>query len=146
MNYTEYDSYQLKFSTVYAKLKQNEEIEIIVTFGSKYPRRIQDTIEIIIEHSEPMFMNIYADCQEAFAYIANPIIKPTNILLSTPINADDNMIKLVNPSNLQIHFKWENIFESEKRVIEFSPQSGIIEPNSFVIIKHKMIYYTSNYF
>lgn len=98
----------------------------------------------MIEHSESLFLNIFADCQEAYAYIENPIIRSETITLGIPITVGDNMIKIVNPSNLPINFKWENIYEADKRSCEFIPNSGLIEPNSYVMIKHKIIYYTSN--
>ena len=97
----------------------------------------------MIENSESIFLNIFADCQESYAYVENPIIEPKNIFLSVPIQSNNNIIKLVNPSNLPVRFKWENIFEKDKRIVEFKPHTGLIDPNSYILIEHNITYYSS---
>jgi hypothetical protein len=136
------DAYELKFSQISDYLQPHEEKEIIVTFVSPYPKLFQDEIEILIENGENQFTTLFADCQQAFAYIDEPIIKPETIFVTVPIKHGDNGFNLVNPSNLPISFKWNNRIETEVVKTKFTPEQGIIPPRSYTRITYQATYYT----
>ena len=94
-------------------------------------------------HSESVFINYHADCQEAFAYLNKTLIFPKSIYVSVPITYENNSFKIINPSNLPINFEWENVNIEDEKFIEFSPVKGTIQPKSYVDISYKMIFYSS---
>lgn len=98
----------------------------------------------MIMYSDSIFVNYHADCQESFAYLSQTQILPKNIYVSVPITYENNTFKLVNPSNLQINYEWENINSPDEKYIEFKPMKGVLEPKSEVLIFYKMIFYSSN--
>lgn len=98
----------------------------------------------MIESSESYFINIHADCQEALAYLDTTIIQPSNIYVSVPIKFKDNIINLINPSNLPIKFRWEEVFKNEEIKVSFSPNVGIIPANSKKEIRYSATYFSSN--
>lgn len=98
----------------------------------------------MIENSESYFINIHADCQEALAYLDTTIIQPSNIYVSVPIKFKDNIINLINPSNLPIKFRWEEVFKNEEIKVSFSPNVGIIPPKSKKEIRFSATYFSSN--
>ncbi len=145
---------------------------------SAYPKFLQDTLEIMLQHSDSYFINILADCQEAYAYLDMTVIQPKDIFVSVPIkfmnmkpniytltgnhipnsysspninknkeNISDkekeNIIRLVNPSNLPIKFKWEESFKLDIERISFSPNNGIVPPRSSRDIKISSTYFKS---
>lgn len=97
----------------------------------------------MIMHSESLFVNFHADCQQPLAYLDKNYIVPKNIFVNVPISFEHNTIKIINPSNLPINFEWENVKIQEEKYIEFYPQSGIVNPNSSIEIYFKMLYYSS---
>jgi hypothetical protein len=109
-----------------------------------YPKLLEDTLEIMIENSESYFVNIHADCQEASAYLDTTIIQPSNIYVSVPIRYRDNIINLVNPSNLPIKFRWEEVFKNDEIKVSFSPNVGILPPRSKKEIRFSATYFSSN--
>jgi hypothetical protein len=113
---------------------------------SPYPKYINDTIEIMIKNSESYFVNLHADCQEAFAYIDTTSILPTNIYVSVQINYKENYFQLINPSNLPINFSFDEIDIPDKVEIHLSPNNGKIPPRTAKMIKFNATYYQSNYF
>ncbi len=100
----------------------------------------------MVQHSESLFISIHADCQEAFAYIDKVLINPVNIFVTVPISFENNLIRIVNPSNLPVNFEWENIHSPDEKIIQFYPRKGLIKPRSYVEISYKMIYYMSKFF
>lgn len=58
-----------------------------------------------------------------------------------PIQHNNNIITIINPSNLPIHFKWDNVFEVDKLSAEFEPNTGEIPPHGKVEINFKIIYF-----
>ena len=99
----------------------------------------------MIKHSDSMFINYHADCQQPLAYLDKNYILPSNIFVNVPLSFEQNILRIINPSNLPINFEWENIKIPEEKLVEFNPISGIIEPNSSVEISFRMIYYSSKY-
>lgn len=97
----------------------------------------------MVENSDSLYLNISADCQEAFAYIQNPLIEPEEIYVSVPFIYKTNYVKLINPSNLAITFEW--ICKSEKDIIEaeFIPKQGTLEPRSDTLIRYNITYHSS---
>lgn len=97
----------------------------------------------MVENGDSYYLNVLADCQEAFAYIQEPLILPQEIFVEVPLVYKTNYIKLVNPSNLDISFEW--IDKNEKNVLnsEFIPSKGIIKAKSDTLIRYNIIYYSS---
>lgn len=110
---------------------------------SAYPKYIIDQIEILVLHSDSVFINYHVDCQEAFAYLSKTLISPQSIYVSVPITFEKNNFKIINPSNLPINFEWETINIPEDKFIEFTPSKGVIQPKSALEISYKMIFYSS---
>ena len=138
------DSYVMKFSQVFGELKPFEKRTINVYFHSPFPIHLNtfNSIEVLTLFSPTNnFINYQVQCEQAEAYIENVYIKPKQIFLTMPIECDNNTITIINPSNLPIHFKWDNIFEAEKFTAEFEPNQGKIEPHSSIKIKYKVIYF-----
>ena len=139
------DSYIMKFSSVIGELNPFEKKTIIVSFLSPYPIRIEDeqnTIEILVKNSQNnAYINFKAQCEEAEAYITETFIIPKEIFLTMPIQHNNNIITIINPSNLPIHFKWDNVFEVDKLSAEFEPNTGEIPPHGKVDINFKIIYF-----
>jgi len=97
----------------------------------------------LVQNSESLFINVHADCQEAVAYIDKIHINPLNIFVSVPISFENNTIRIVNPSNLQINFEWDNINNLDEKIIEFYPRKGVVKPRSYVEISYSMTYFMS---
>jgi len=139
------DSYLLKYSSVYGELAPFEKKKITVSFLSPYPIRIEkelNTIEIITKNSKKKsYINFSAQCEEAEAYILDTFIIPKEIFLTMPIQHNNNIITIINPSNLPIHFKWDNVFEADKLSAEFEPNTGEIPPHGKVDINFKIVYF-----
>ena len=139
------DSYLMKYSSVYGELEPFEKRKIIVSFLSPYPIRIEkelNTIEIITKNSDKKcYINFSAQCEEAEAYILDTFIIPKEIFLTMPIQHNNNIITIINPSNLPIHFKWDNVFEADKLTAEFEPNTGEIPPHSKIDINFKIVYF-----
>ena len=139
------DSYVMKFSSVYGELEPYEKKNILVSFIAPYPTRIEDennTIEILVKNTDKKaYINFNAQCEEAEAYIMDTFIIPKEIFLTMPIQHNNNTITIINPSNLPVHFKWDNVFELDKLSAEFEPNTGEIPPHSKVDIKFKIIYF-----
>ncbi len=110
---------------------------------SHYPKFLEDTVEIMIENSESYFVNLKADCQEAFAYFDTTVLKPQHIYVSVPLKFNDNYFNLVNPSNLPINFNFEEIDKPDEVEIHFSPKNGTVPPRSSKMIKFNAVYYQS---
>ena len=138
------DSYQMKFSSAFGVLSPHEKKTIEVYFISPYPINLgkYNTIEILSKYScDNSFINFTGRCEEAIAYIEDTIIKPKQIFLTMPIIHKKNKVTIINPSNLPVHFKWDNVFEAEKLTAEFEPNEGIINPHSKIDIKYKIVYF-----
>jgi hypothetical protein len=60
-----------------------------------------------------------------------------------PLQNENNIVELVNPSNLPVHFEWDNVHIADELIAEFSPSNGIVNPKSSLRIKYKVIYYKS---
>ena len=139
------DSYYLKYSSVYGELAPFEKKKIIVSFLSPYPIRIeneQNTIELITKNNtKKHYINFNAQCEEAEAYILDTFIIPKEIFLTMPIQHNNNTITIINPSNLPIHFKWDNVFEADKLSAEFEPNTGEIPPHGKIDINFKIVYF-----
>jgi len=99
----------------------------------------------MVMHSESIFVNYHADCQEAFAYLDKTLIIPKTIYVSVPLTFENNCFKLINPSNLPINFEWQNVNIEDEKFVEFSPLSGTIQPKSSVDISYRMIFYSSKF-
>ena len=95
----------------------------------------------MIENSESLFINIHADCQEANAYIDKTLINPVNIFVGVPINFENNLFRIVNPSNLPINFELQSINNPDEKIIEFYPRRGTVRPRSYVEISYRMTYF-----
>ncbi len=108
-----------------------------------YPKHLQDNLEIMIENSKSFYVNLEANCQEAIAYLDTTVIQPNDIYVSVPIRFKDNIIKIVNPSNLPVNFRWEEIFKNEEIKVSFSPNNGVVEPRSVRDIRFSATYYSS---
>lgn len=141
-----YDSYEIKFSDIYFKLLPNESKLVTVYFSSSYPIILQDLIEINVINGETKYLRIKANCQFAECFLNKTLLEPEDIFIGTPISHEDNSLTIINPSNLPVNFKWRNINDPDEKQIFFSPQSGIIEPNSSLVIKYEMIFHTSKNF
>ena len=139
------DSYLMKFSSVFGELNPFEKKRITVSFLSPYPIRISDennTIEILIKNgSKNAYINFKVQCEEAEAYITETFIQPKEIFLTMPIQHNNNIITIINPSNLPIHFKWDNVFEVDKLSAEFEPNTGVITPHGKVDVNFKIVYF-----
>ena len=139
------DSYLLKYSSVFGELSPFEKRKIEISFLSPYPIRIEqenNTIEIITKNSKKKsYINFKAQCEEAQAYIQDTFIIPKEIFLTMPIQHNNNIITIINPSNLPIHFKWDNVFEADKLTAEFEPNTGEIPPHGKVDINFKIVYF-----
>lgn len=98
----------------------------------------------MVMHSDSVFVNYHADCQEAYAYLNKTLILPKDIYVSVPITFENNSLQIVNPSNLPISFEWENLNIEDEKYIEFSPTKGTVPPKSSVVILYRMIFYSSN--
>lgn len=143
LNLTNDYRYLLKFSTAYAVLSPNQEIDVTVYFASPTKYIYDSQIEVMVENSNSYHVSIYANVQEAFAYLSYLYINPKAIFLSMPLQHDNNVVDIVNPSNLPVHFEWENINIPDELFVEFYPQSGVVNPKSSFSIKYKIIYYKS---
>lgn len=119
-------------------------INFKASFVSAYPKYINEQIEVMVQNSDSLFINIHADCQEAFAYIDKILINPANIFVGVPINYENNLIRIVNPSNLPINFEWETLNDPDEKIIEFYPRRGTVRPRSYVEVSYRMTYYMSN--
>ena len=130
---------------MYGELEPYEKKNILVSFIAPYPTRIEDennTIEILVKNTDKKaYINFNAQCEEAEAYIMDTFIIPKEIFLTMPIQHNNNTITIINPSNLPVHFKWDNVFEVDKLSAEFEPNTGEIPPHSKVDIKFKIIYF-----
>ena len=139
------DSYIMKFSSVVGELNPFEKKTITVSFLSPYPIRIENeknTIEILVKNSQNSgYINFKAQCEEAEAYITETFIIPKEIFLTMPIQHNNNIITIINPSNLPIHFKWDNIYETDKLLAEFEPNKGEVPPHGKIEINFKIIYF-----
>lgn len=98
----------------------------------------------MVMHSDSVFVNYHADCQEAYAYLNKTLIAPKNIYVSVPITFENNSLRVINPSNLPVSFEWENANIEDEKYIEFSPLKGTIQPRSYVDVSYRMIFYSSN--
>ena len=139
------DSYIMKFSSVFGELNPYEKKTIVVSFLSPYPKRIEDennTIEVLVKNGKKNeYLNFKAQCEEADAYITETFIIPKVIFLTMPIQHNNNIITIINPSNLPVHFKWDNVFEVDKLSAEFEPNTGEIPPHGKVDINFKIVYF-----
>ena len=124
-------------------LAPHEKKTIDIYFTSPYPIHLENdyTFEVLAENAESAFINFTAQCEEAFAFIENTMIIPKEIFLTMPIVANNNTITIINPSNLPITFKWDNLFEADRITAEFEPNSGTIPPHSKQNITFKIIYF-----
>lgn len=105
-----------------------------------------DQIEVLIENSDSFFINVFADCQEAFAYIDKVFINPSSIYVGVPVKYQNNQVRIFNPSNLPINYEWENVYDQDEKIIEFFPNKGSIKPRSYVEIFYKMTFFISKIF
>lgn len=105
---------------------------------------MDDVIEICVQNSDSYCIRTIADCQESIAYIDKALIRPKNVFVGVPITYENNLLRIINPSNLPINFEWESILDSEEKTIEFYPVKGTVKARSFVEIYYKMTYYQSN--
>ena len=137
------DCYKIKFSSCVGDLAPHEKKTIDIYFTSPYPIHLENdyTFEVLAENAESAFINFTAQCEEAFAFIENTMIIPKEIFLTMPIVANNNTITIINPSNLPITFKWDNLFEADRITAEFEPNSGTIPPHSKQNITFKIIYF-----
>jgi len=106
---------------------------------------VNEQVEVMIQYSESLFINIHADCQEAFAYIDKTLINPVNFFVGVPISFENNIIRIVNPSNLPIDFEWLTVNNPDEKIIEFYPRRGIVRPRSYVEVSYRMTFFLSNY-
>ena len=139
------DSYLMKFSSVFGELNPFEKKTIIVSFLSPYPIEIEgekNTIEVLVKNGiKNAYINFQAQCEEAEAYITETFIIPKEIFLTMPIQHNNNTITIINPSNLPIHFKWDNVFEVDKLSAEFEPNMGEVPPHGKIDINFKIVYF-----
>ena len=139
------DSYIMKFSSVCGELNPFEKKTITISFLSPYPIKIEDklnTIEVLIKNGRKNeYINFNIQCEEAEAYIEDTFIIPKEIFLTMPIQHNNNKITIINPSNLPIHFKWDNVFETDKLTAEFEPNTGVVPPHGKVDINFKIVYF-----
>ena len=139
------DSYKIKFSSILGELNPFEKKTITVSFLSPYPIKIENeenTIEILIKNGQKnAYINFNVQCEEAEAYITETFIIPKEIFLTMPIQHNNNVITIINPSNLPIHFKWDNVFEVDKLSAEFEPNTGEVPPHGKIDINFKIIYF-----
>ena len=139
------DSYIMKFSSAFGELNPFEKKTIIVSFLSPYPVRIENelnTIEVLVKDGQKNeYINFSAQCEEAEAYITETFLYPKEIFLTMPIQHNNNKITIINPSNLPIHFKWDNVFEVDKLSAEFEPNTGEIPPHGKMDINFKIVYF-----
>lgn len=135
--------YNLKFSTAFYTLQTSQEIDITVYFASPTKIIFNSQLEVMVEDSVSSFLNIYANVQEAFAYLSYLYIKPNSIFLNMPVLYENNIVEIRNPSNLPVQFEWENIHVQDEFLVEFTPQSGVVIPKSSLKITYKIIYYKS---
>jgi len=110
---------------------------------SPYPITFRDTLEIMIEHSDSYYININAGCEEAFGYLDTTIIKPDQIFVTVPVTFNSNKFKLINPTNIPLHFNWDEIINDEMKAV-FSPRQGVVPPRSYQEISFEFIFFTSN--
>ena len=137
------DSYKIKFSEIYLCLKPKEKREVTLYFTSKYPTLLNELIEIQVKNSKSKFIRLEANTQVADCYIDYPYILPDDIFISLPISYNNNSFNMINPSNLPINFKWNNINDKENAgiIAKFHPSKGEIKPMSSMIIKYDIIFY-----
>ena len=139
------DSYIMKFSSVCGELNPFEKKTITISFLSPYPIKIEDklnTIEVLIKNGRKNeYINFNIQCEEAEAYIEDTFIIPKEIFLTMPIQHNNNKITIINPSNLPIHFKWDNVFENDKLTAEFEPNTGVVQPHGKIDINFKIVYF-----
>ena len=139
------DSYIMKFSSVCGELNPFEKKTITISFLSPYPIKIEDklnTIEVLIKNGRKNeYINFNIQCEEAEAYIEDTFIIPKEIFLTMPIQHNNNKITIINPSNLPIHFKWDNVFETDKLTADFEPNTGVVPPHGKVDINFKIVYF-----
>ena len=139
------DSYIMKFSSVFGELNPFEKKTITVSFLSPYPIHIdgeQNTIEVLVKNgTKNAYINFQVQCEEAQAYITETFIIPKEIFLTMPIQHNNNTITIINPSNLPVHFKWDNVFEVDKLSAEFEPNMGEIPPHGKIDINFKIVYF-----
>ena len=139
------DSYIMKFSSVCGELNPFEKKTITISFLSPYPIKIENelnTIEVLIKNGRKNeYINFNIQCEEAEAYIEDTFIIPKEIFLTMPIQHNNNKITIINPSNLPIHFKWDNVFEVDKLTAEFEPNTGEVPPHGKIDINFKIVYF-----
>ena len=139
------DSYIMKFSSVCGELNPFEKKTITISFLSPYPIKIEDklnTIEVLIKNGRKNeYINFNIQCEEAEAYIEDTFIIPKEIFLTMPIQHNNNKITIINPSNLPIHFKWDNVFENDKLTADFEPNTGVVPPHGKIDINFKIVYF-----
>ena len=139
------DSYIMKFSSVCGELNPFEKKTITISFLSPYPIKIENelnTIEVLIKNGRKNgYINFNIQCEEAEAYIEDTFIIPKEIFLTMPIQHNNNKITIINPSNLPIHFKWDNVFEADKLTAEFEPNTGEVPPHGKIDINFKIVYF-----
>jgi len=139
------DSYIMKFSSVCGELNPFEKKTIIISFLSPYPIKIENelnTIEVLIKNGRKNeYINFNIQCEEAEAYIEDTLIIPKEIFLTMPIQHNNNKITIINPSNLPVHFKWDNVFEVDKLTAEFEPNTGEVPPHGKIDINFKIVYF-----
>ena len=58
-----------------------------------------------------------------------------------PIQHNNNIITIINLSNLPIHFKWDKVFEVDKLSVEFEPNTGEVPQHGIIDINFKIIYF-----
>jgi len=135
--------YCMKFSIAYAVLQPYQEIDVNVYFASPTKYIYDSQIEVMVENSNSSLVSIYANVQKAFAYLSYLYIRPKAIFLSMPLQHDNNVVDIINPSNLPIHYEWENINIPDELFVEFYPPQGVINPKSSFSVRYKIIYYKS---
>ena len=139
------DSYIMKFSSVCGELNPFEKKTITISFLSPYPIKIENelnTIEVLIKNGRKNeYINFNIQCEEAEAYIEDTFIIPKEIFLTMPIQHNNNKITIINPSNLPIHFKWDNVFENDKLTADFEPNTGVVPPHGKIDINFKIVYF-----
>ena len=105
---------------------------------SPYPKSFRDILEIMIEHSDSYYININADCEEAFGYLDTTLITSKEIFLTVPLNSH---LKIINPTNIPLHFKWGEVNNEELKAV-FHPKQGLVRPRSFQEIKCEFTFFS----
>ena len=135
------DSYRCLFSEVYFDLLPNQEKEVIVSVDSSYPIHLSSNIQVCVQNGEDKFVRLAANIQMPECYIDNTNILPEDIYIGTPVVYNNNSFNIINPTNIQVSFKWNNINIPGEIESKFTPSNGLIEPNSYVKINYSIKYY-----